>query len=418
MDRKVMNDIKPKHSIRDIAGKKHKHARRDHIPGEERQEQSKRRSSIALWIAIGFIVLFLFFVFSLAFSGSKILAYPQEATISVDGVYEARKAASEGTLTYEIMTVTKEGSKEVDPTGESFVEERASGTIKVFNDFDGEDQRLIANTRFASPDGLVYRIREPITVPGKQGETPGSVTARVWAEDPGEEYNIEKGTRFTIPGFEDSPRYDAFWAESETSIDGGFRGVTQTVSEEDKESAEREIQASLRTQILQDTYAQTPQNFILFEDALSVTFEPLPNEATDNEMVNVRQKAVVQAVIFNEEQFASFFAHRLIEDYNGESVRVVNIDDLQLTLEDPEAFSQSMNEAFPFSLTGNAHIVWQFDRVDLAQDLVGASKGDIDRILMNYPSIERAEVILRPFWRRSFPEEVDKITIRTITNQE
>lgn len=418
MDKKVMNDIKPRRSIRDIATRKHVHMHQDHIPGEERQERTKRRSSLALWIAVGFFALFLFFVFSLAFSGSKIVAHPEEATVSIDGVYEAQKVAADGMLPYEIMTVTKEGSKEVEPTGESFVEERASGTIKVFNDFDEEVQRLIANTRFESPDGKIYRIREPISIPGKVGSTPGSVSVRVWAEEPGEEYNIEKGVRFTIPGLAGGDRFDAFWAESETSIDGGFRGVTQTVSPEDKESAESEIQESLRTQILQDTYAQTPQNFILFEEALKVDFEPLTNETAENGKVKVRQKAIVQAVIFNEGELASFFANRLLPEYNGESVQIANMDDLTFTLEEPESFPEAMNESFPFSLTGTAHFVWQFDKADLAGDLVGASKSDIDRILMNYPSIERAEVVLRPFWRRSFPDKVDEITIRTVIDKQ
>ncbi|MEX0934848.1 MAG: hypothetical protein WDZ70_00800 [Candidatus Paceibacterota bacterium] len=413
-----MNDSQSKRSIRDIVSKKHTKSHKGNIPGEKRQRRSKQRSSIALWVAIGFVILFVFFVLSLVFSGSKILAYPQEATVAVDGVYEARRTAAEGIVPYEIMTVTKEGSKEVDPTGESFVEERANGVIQIYNDFDGEDQRLIANTRFESPDGNIYRIREPVTVPGKTGNTPGTITAQVWAEDPGEEFNVGSGTRFTIPGLEGDQRYEAFWAEADTAVDGGFRGVTQTVSPEDKEQAIREIQESLRTQVLEDTHAQTPQNFTLFEDALVLSFEPLTNESAENDKVRVRQKAVVQAVIFNEQQLAAFFANRILENYNGEEVRIENIDELQFTLEDSDAFAESIQTGFPFSLVGNAHFIWQFNRADLASDLMGASKSDINQILANYPSIERAEVILRPFWRRSFPEEVREIEIEVRTDGE
>ena len=68
-------------------------------------------------------------------------------------------------------------------------------------------------------------------------------------------------------------------------------------------------------------------------------------------------------------------------------------------------------DTFTFSLVGNATLIWLYDEEKLKNDLVGRDKEAIHTILSGYPSIERAEVIVRPFWRRSFPDTTEEIKI-------
>ena len=74
------------------------------------------------------------------------------------------------------------------------IERRASGKIIVFNNYSTNSQRLIARTRFETLEGKIYRIRDAVVVPGisdKDGrKTPGSIEVTVFADEPGEEYNI------------------------------------------------------------------------------------------------------------------------------------------------------------------------------------------------------------------------------------
>ena len=71
-----------------------------------------------------------------------------------------------------------------------------------------------------------------------------------------------------------------------------------------------------------------------------------------------------------------------------------------------------------FSLTGNVEIVWLYDEEQLKADLAGRAKEAIYTILSGYPGIDRAEVIVRPFWRKSFPSEVEEISVKQILEEE
>jgi hypothetical protein len=68
-------------------------------------------------------------------------------------------------------------------------------------------------------------------------------------------------------------------------------------------------------------------------------------------------------------------------------------------------------EEFEFTVSGNAHIVWTFDEDKLKEDLAGRAKAALTTVLSGYPSIDKAEATLRPFWKRSFPDKIGKIKI-------
>ena len=75
------------------------------------------------------------------------------------------------------------------------------------------------------------------------------------------------------------------------------------------------------------------------------------------------------------------------------------------------------DEKFQFTLKGNAHLVWVFDQGTLESDLAGKSKGAFETILSGYPSIDEAEIVLRPFWRQTFPEKSEDIKVATVIKE-
>ena len=50
------------------------------------------------------------------------------------------------------------------------MERKASGQIIVYNAYNDNNQKLIKNTRFETPDGKIYRIQASIIVPGTKVE--------------------------------------------------------------------------------------------------------------------------------------------------------------------------------------------------------------------------------------------------------
>jgi hypothetical protein len=67
--------------------------------------------------------------------------------------------------------------------------------------------------------------------------------------------------------------------------------------------------------------------------------------------------------------------------------------------------------SIPFTLTGATRIVWEFDAAKLQNDLVGLAETAFPSVLSGYPAIERAEAVVRPFWKKAFPETAEEIEV-------
>ena len=68
-------------------------------------------------------------------------------------------------------------------------------------------------------------------------------------------------------------------------------------------------------------------------------------------------------------------------------------------------------DTYRVKVTGEADFKWIFDEDQLKVDLSGREDEALPTILSGYPSIDRAEVVLRPFWRNAFPENIEDISV-------
>jgi hypothetical protein len=423
MPKKTIEDIVPpeKRSIRNI---KNSHTKRpeptrareveeDYEPVYDNTTRKRGSSRFALWFVAIIVVIILILAFSLLFSGAKVSITPKQSKTLVEANFSAAIRADVGDVPYEIMTIEKSDSKSVPATGREEIEEKASGKIVVFNDFNTSSQRLIKNTRFETPEGLTYRINKSIVVPGQSkegGETvPGSIEVTVYADEAGDKYNV--GLKdFIIPGFKGSPRFDGFYARSKTSMTGGFVGEKLTASKEDLAKAKEVIHADLRAQLMNEASSQKPDEFYLFEDTIFVEFESEPS-VENGDKVEIKEKATLYGVLFNKEKFASHIAQNTVAAFDEESVEILDVSTLNIAVSDKKDSRPWEEEEFEFTVSGNAHIVWTFDEDKLKEDLAGRAKAALTTVLSGYPSIDKAEATLRPFWKRSFPDKIGKIKI-------
>lgn len=385
-------------------------------PLQERSIHARRASSKGLWFIAGIAVVFLFFAFSLIFSGAEIVTYPKELQAQLDASFEASQNPSDETqITYKVMTLTKEGFRDVPATGEVFKEEPASGVITIFNDYSTQEQRLIKNTRFESPDGLIYRIRESIVVPGQtkdsQGNTvPGSLDVKVYADETGTKYNIGK-VDFTVPGFKGTPQFATFYARAKTDMTGGFSGTLKTIDENTREVTVKAIQDELREALFAEATAQVPEGFVIYNDGMLITTNSLLNEEVDSGTVKIKEQATLEALMFDEKELSKFIARQATSDYDGGDVLASSLKDLSFALIGKESVNLGNSSPVTFTLKGDTRVVWTYDEVALKEAFLGKKKADIDTILTSFKGIERAEVVMRPFWKRTFPEKASRINV-------
>ena len=129
-------------------------------------------------------------------------------------------------------------SQEFSATGILGKEGRASGQIRVYNNYH-LPQTLVATTRFISADGKLFRSKEAVNIPAGQ-----YLNVEVEAAELGPEYNIKPST-FSIPGLLGSPRYTAVYGKSFSSMEGGYVGEASQVTKNDLEKAKDNLYEKL-----------------------------------------------------------------------------------------------------------------------------------------------------------------------------
>ncbi|MCC2630768.1 MAG: seg, partial [Candidatus Paceibacter sp.] len=291
---------------------------------------------------------------------------------------------------------------------------KASGVIRVYNDFSSAPQKLIANTRFETPGGLIFRISQPITIPGKSGDTPGSIDVAITADAIGPEYNVGYSD-FTIPGFKGDAKYAKIYARSKTEVTGGFNGNRKKVDEAQVASSREKIRQELEASLIRQMQQNIPENFIFPKGAYFIEYQTLPNTSIDNG-IELKERATFHGIMFKREDLA----HSIATKVNGASSSDMTQNDLANT--DSLAFLAKAvvsasstpiwdSPTLPFTLQGTTTLISAIDTEKLKDELAGKPRKSLSAILASYPGIANAEVIMRPFWEQSFPVDKAEITI-------
>ncbi|PIR38374.1 MAG: hypothetical protein COV34_02080 [Candidatus Zambryskibacteria bacterium CG10_big_fil_rev_8_21_14_0_10_42_12] len=354
---------------------------------------------------LGFILILILAIGGImtVFGKTTLVITPKKAEASVNTEITASSDNSTPVL-FQMVELEDTLTKQVPATDEAYVEEQARGTVVVYNNFDEDDQRLITNTRFESPDGKIYRIRESIVVPGKQGNTPGSVEVIVYADEPGEDYNISNAT-FTIPGFKGDPRYDAFYAETKTSISGGFIGQRKQIAEGVLNDAHQELDTTLRANLLGAIQAQVPKDLVVLEELVTITYEDAPQK-DNGDMTTIGRIGHIKAPLIQNKALAKEIAraHNVPTDIE---LSIPSFEGVTVDYVDSDASDGQIT----FSIAGPVKFVAVLDEGKIRSALGGKQKSDLANTLAGIPAIASAEASISPFWISSFPEDGSKINI-------
>ncbi|HYE23160.1 MAG TPA: hypothetical protein VEA92_01755 [Candidatus Paceibacterota bacterium] len=340
-----------------------------------------------------------------AFSGAKVEITPTTNVAYVSGEFSATRATGE--LPFEVVTVDKTAIKSVPAETTEDANDPAQGTITIYN-AQTTPQELIKNTRFQTPAGLVFRIRESVVIPAGTENAPGSVTATVYADEGGERYNIGPSD-FTVPGLEGSRAFDLVYAKSTTAMTGGFSGNRPAVSETTREAQAAGLEAALATELQTAMQEAMPEGYILLPGASTVTYEPLPDTAGQGNNVDVKMRGIMTAVVFPNDALAKAIAYQVVGTYSGQPVRLTSTDNLTLT--PTISGAPGAAETYGFSLAGNATITWDIDEARIAGAVAGKSRESAQVLLSGFPEVDKALLVLRPFWSQTFPQDPDKVTV-------
>ncbi len=359
---------------------------------------------ITLIVVLGIIALSIGALFY--FSSAKVEVTPNTISAAVQGSFTA--SISSGNLPYEMITAQKIATQSVKSGGTKEVSSSSSGTITVYNT-QTKSQHLIANTRFATTAGLIFRIHTAVTVPGGSPTKPGSTTAKVYADQAGSTYNIAP-TSFTIPGFAGTPQASQVYARSTSAMSGGASGTVPIVDTSLEATTRAALTKALEPDLQTSIKAQIPEGYTLVIGATHIAYDTLdsaPSATTG--MVDVKEQGTITAVVFPNAALAKAVAQSISGlNYQGEPLLLTPASNLVLAAPSlPEANAAS----FTFTLSGTASLLYTVDPTRIAAAIAGKTRSAAEVALTNYPEVKRAVIILRPFWRQSFPQDPSTITV-------
>lgn len=376
-----------------------------------RVSRSNRRFVVLSIVAV--VLIGIFILSTILMRSAEIMVYPKFRDVTVNATVTAAIDPDPGMLGFELLTLDEVGERTVTATGATEVEERATGTITVYNRFSTAPQRLIKNTRFETPDGQIFRIDDSVDVPGyttrDDARVPGSITVEVFADAPGEAYNIGPA-RFTIPGLAGTEQFEGMYAESHEPMRGGFVGTRLSVEDTDlartRETIIDELGSRLRTRIEQER----PAGFVLYDTAIRVRSETLPALDAGDGQATIQERVILEAPLFATEDLARYIARNTVPGYEEEPMRIDNPHALSFAYTE----EQTDPARIEFALSGTARLVWHYDEHQLREDVAGASKTALQSIITKYPALQHIEARVKPFWKQSLPESVEQLRVTEV----
>lgn len=375
-----------------------------------------KRGHWGMWIAavVACIVLI----------GAGVLVFFPSTTISVSPhtqvvpfdaatsfiAYPAASAAA-GTISYTVVSQSYDDSAVVSASGVERAEEKATGTITVYNEYSDAPVRLIKNTRFQSPNGLVFRIPASVDVPGRKGGTPGTMQVTVFADQTGESYNIAPVDRFTLPGLKSTPdMYEKVYAKSTAAFTGGFSGDRPAVPPATLEAARSEMRGRLNEKA-KELARTVPEGSLAFPGLANLTFETLPPTSESGGGVRIHERATITLPIFAEAAFAQVIAQAVSASAEGQSISLHFADTISAQATTTLAQQEMGEKPLHFSLSGSGQLVWNVDAGALAEALAGREESAFETIIQGFPAVEEARARITPFWKHAFPSDPSKITV-------
>ena len=313
----------------------------------------------------------------------------------------------------QIIKLENEVSGEFKATGASEGATKASGKLTIYNEYGKDSQSLVANTRFQTKDGKIFRIQKRVTVPGakvKNGKivSPGILEVEVLADKPGSEYNIGP-TDFKIPGFEGTPKYDGFYAKSSEKMTGGSLGEKRAISESDLKKAKEDLLSKLKKSRSAFIKENIPNNLVFLDTGMKEDFSELesPKEGSAADTFTAKLKANYTVIAFDQKDIDTLteksLALRLKEERKTyPDTKIISYEDGVISLD---------GSSFEFSVRASEVVGGNLNLKKLKEELSGKGEIEIRKILTANDAIETAEITLWPFWSTKAPDNPEMIKV-------
>ena len=330
-----------------------------------------------------------------------------------------------GIIPGQYFSLNKSGSKIFTVEGENKeVISKASGYIEIYNAYGAASQKLVAQTRFETKEGKIFRIQNSIIVPGAKmisgSLTPSSIRAKVVADSAGEEYNIGS-SYFTIPRFKGSSTNPGFYAKSTEPMAAGKIEVGKTLTNELLENAKNKLRDQLAEELESDALSAVKDSDLkLIDGASSVKINEFKSSipiGTDTDSFTVTMEIAWQALVFKEKDFMALIDNFIASKYPNAGNFSFSATGGNNQIQYPKANSTDFKKGelfFTFNI--DKENILAVNTADLQKELSGRGENDIRTLIADKKFINEATISFWPFWVNRAPANPKKVNIMVDNN--
>lgn len=326
----------------------------------------------------------------------------------------------ESMIPFEVMILSDEKSERVNLTQSETVSLKSKGEITLYNEYNKEIEKLVANTYLSDENGIVYLTDKSVSIPGykeKDGVViPGQVNVLATAFLPGESYNGNP-SMFTINAYKNTPKFEKIYGKANSSFSGGASGLKYFMDEKDKEGISSLADSSLEESLLNKVDSLIPEEYIFYPNAYNFSSKIDQSVLSNTPEADISISGILSVILFKEDDLKNAIIRKKIPKISKEEmnkIQINGIDNLILNFTEPDQLISKNLESISFSLNGELDFIWNPDVSLLKTKLKGVPKENILEIFKQDIGIENASIKIFPPWKKNLPIDEKRIKIKII----
>jgi len=345
----------------------------------------------------------------------------------------------------EIVTTTKQ-TRVFHAISKKFEGVNAKGKIKIINTSD-EEWLLKEETRFSSPNGLIFRIQEGVFVPPATldeagNKINGELIAKVVADpfdmygDPvGKKGNIE-ASKFIIPGLSKFNQ-ELIWGESSENMRGGITKYKTIVLEDDINAAKKQLEDNLILMAKEDLRNYIDElnkinhsNLRLLDDSRYLKTELLELRVSDDlhgsykDKFEVFAKVKAEGVAYDFNNLYTLMKNELTTRAHPDmKIRedLISPDKITYDVIDKEEdlgkikITASIKGIEEYVITGDQIVARKFAK-KVKDKILSLNTKEAESIIGNMTEVNEIQIKTWPFWITKIPRVPENIKIKLMTD--
>jgi len=312
----------------------------------------------------------------------------------------------------EHLRFTETRTQEIGASGTQYIEAHSRGTVRISNHYSTAPQRLVARTRFLTPSGALFRLANPIVIPGAVVEkgklAPRSIDVELVADVPGEQANLSGSVSLKIAGFIGTPKYDGFTAVASNGFSGGSRGMKKIASDADVRAAQEQVTKKVYDELKQQMRQKIPPGLRLIDGLQEIRIVKVETIEAGEKLMT-RAIAEGDALVFHEDDAAALLKNALLpqDDTKAFIDGSLNLTYAVRTLN----FERGRADALIQGSVKTKQLLTQTQAEELARALSGKKQGSVREFFNSRSDVVLSSVSIFPPWRSALPSHAERIRI-------